>query len=270
MIAGPAPEPPEPACRFPHVRQKDCTVAGCRNDTSVPTEHTDCGRRRAALLLLGAPALLAACRYPRDPGDTLGAVIARGEMTVAAAEHPPWVSFDGPSGVEVELIGRFARELGVGVTWRPMPASLALAAVESGEADGAAGGFTEEEVNADGSAAPSLVYHEEAILVAGPPGKDLVETLDGARVFVPPDVVAEGPIRRRGGIPVDEAEEADLTALPHWQVAARGLAPTGIVLARRRHVIAVPKGENAWLMGLEAILRESKADVDRLLREAAG
>jgi polar amino acid transport system substrate-binding protein len=239
----------------------------------VPTGASVCGRRRAAgLLLLGAPAVLAACRFPRDSGDTLGAVIARGEMTVSAAEHPPWVSLAGttPRGVEVALVERFARAVGVAIEWRPLPAPLALVALESGEAELATGGFTREEVTVDGSGAPSLVYHEEAIVVAGPPGTALPDGIDGARVFVPPDVVAEGRIRRRGGIPVSDPDGADFAALPHWQVAARGLAQTGIVLARRQHVIAVPKGENAWLMGLETLLRESAPEVDRLLREAAG
>ena len=71
-------------------------------------------------------------------------------------------------------------------------------------------------------------------------------------------------------MPVSDQGGAVFAALPHWQVSRRGLAPTGIVLARRQHVIAVPKGENAWLMGLEAVLREAAPDVDRLLREAGG
>jgi polar amino acid transport system substrate-binding protein len=213
-----------------------------------------------------------ACRYPRDPDDTLGAVIARGSVSVAVAEHPPWVSFsDGsPRGVEVGLIERLAGELGVAVAWLRLPAPLALAALGSGEADLAAGGFTREEVEADGSAAPSLVYHEEAIVVAAQSGEPLPGDLDGARVFVPPDVVAEGRIRRLGGLPVSDPDEAAFAALPHWRLAALGLAPTGIVLERRQHVIAVPKGENAWLMGLETVLREAAPDIDRLLQEAAG
>jgi polar amino acid transport system substrate-binding protein len=193
-------------------------------------------------------------------------------MTVAAAEHPPWIALArrSPRGVEVALIERFAAELGVNVAWRPLPAPLALEALASGDADLAAGGFAREEVTVDGSAAPSLVYHEEAIVVANPPGPALPPDIAGARVFVPPGVVAEGAVRRRGGIPVRDPEGADFAALPHWQVAGRGLAPTGTVLARRQHVIAVPKGENAWLMGLEAVLRESAPDVEGLLREAAG
>ena len=155
------------------------------------------------------------------------------------------------------------------VARRPLPAPLALDALESGEADLAAGGFTEEEVNTDGSAAPSIVYHEETIVVAGPPGGDLPEDIEGARVFVPPEVVAEARVRRRGGVPVSDQGGAVFAALPHWQVVEpragahwHRAGATAACASRSR------RGRTRGSWGWRRCCGRLPPDVDRLLREA--
>lgn len=193
-------------------------------------------------------------------------------MTVAVAEDSPWVETGGPAaprGAEVELVEAFAEDLGVEILWRPLSASDALRSLESGEADLAVGGFTREEVNAYGTAAPSYAYFEEVLVVAARPEARIPETIRGETIYLPPDVVARKLVREHGGTPVRDPAEADLVALPHWEVAARGLVPSGVELERRRHVVAIPKGENAWLMRLETFLRENAAGMGDRLRERA-
>ena len=56
-------------------------------------------------------------------------------------------------------------------------------------------------------------------------------------------------------------------ALPDWQVPARGLVPTEVVLSRDEHVMAVPQGENAWIMRLERFLRGNADGFAARLRE---
>jgi polar amino acid transport system substrate-binding protein len=233
------------------------------------------GRRKALLLVLVLPFALAGCRetrFPRDPDATLESVLATGSLTVAITDHAPWAEMDDggrAEGAEVDLVEAFAAALGVRVVWTPLGAFAALDALESGEADLAVGGFTRDEVTSHGAAAPTYAYFDERLVVAAPPDHGLQEDLEGARVYVPPGVVATRLVREQGGTPVAEPSAAGLVALPRWRLAGTGLVPTGILLERRPHVLAVPKGENAWLLRLEQFLR-LQGPVDVLLRENAG
>ncbi|MDZ3836696.1 MAG: transporter substrate-binding domain-containing protein [Rhodospirillales bacterium] len=233
--------------------------------------------RLARLMTLSLGGLgLMACEdldYPRDPDETLSRVLAEGRLRAAAADHVPWVVVedDGvPRGAEVDLVEGFARELGVAVEWRRAPAFVALEALERGEADLAIGGFTREAVTAEGSAGQTYPYFSEAIVVAADPGTPVPQALDGLAVHVAPELLANRLVADESGVPVAEkAEGVRLTALPDWQIARRGLVATGIVLDRSEHVIAVPRGENAWIMRLERFLRTHAATTGAKLGEHA-
>jgi polar amino acid transport system substrate-binding protein len=94
--------------------------------------------------------------------------------------------------------------------------------------------------------------------------------MDGLKVYAAPDLMADGLIEGKDGVPVSEKTDAvRLVALPHWQLPARGLVPTGIVLHRDEHVMAVPQGENAWVMRLDRFLREHADETGARLREHA-
>ena len=67
----------------------------------------------------------------------------------------------------------------------------------------------------------------------------------------------------------EDAARVGLVALPHWRLPGTGLVPTGIVLGREDHVLAVPKGENAWLGRVERFLRSHEAGMGAALREHA-
>jgi polar amino acid transport system substrate-binding protein len=83
--------------------------------------------RPSALLF----AVLASCGpFPRDPHDTL-ARVAQGTLRVGVSVHPPWV-LPGPEpvGVEPELVGELAEELGVEIEWHPGSTEALLARLE--------------------------------------------------------------------------------------------------------------------------------------------
>jgi ABC-type amino acid transport substrate-binding protein len=219
---------------------------------------------------------LAACedlRFPRDPEKTLETVLAEGEMTVALADNPPWVAFDGdglPQGVEVDLVQAFADELGVAIEWKRIGAFAALEGLERGDIDLAIGGFDRRAVTPVAGAAPSYAYFKEVFVIGA--RADVANTVDlkGRQVFVPRDLPLAELVRRKGGIPVDEwSDEVELAAVPRWSLVSLDLAPTKFDLHRAEHVLAVRQGENAWLMRLERFLRRETDGIDVRLRAHA-
>ena len=224
--------------------------------------------RLVCVLLLVIP--LSACqdtRFPRDPDNTLETVLSTGQMTVAAVDHVPWVVVDNndpPHGAEVELVERFARDLGVSVIWQRMSAFEALEGLGTGDFDLAIGGFARESVSTPG-AAPTYAYFHEALVIGARPDA-LTDELGGQKVFVPAAEAVSELVRDKDGVPVSEWSDAvNFAALPRWQLEAWDLVPTGIVLRRSDHVMAIPQGENAWLMQVETFLRhESDTMADRL------
>jgi polar amino acid transport system substrate-binding protein len=212
-------------------------------------------------------------RFPRDPDGTLERVLASGRMRVVAVDHVPWVVVErdgSPVGSEVELIEAFARSVGATIEWRRAPAFKALEALGRRDADLAIGGFTRRAVTAHQAAGHSYAYFTEALIVAAEPGTPLPRDLRGQRVHAAPALLANGLVEDRGGVPVAERTEAvRLVAMPDWQLPMRGLVPTDIVLKREEHVIAVPRGENAWVMRLERFLREHAGGTAGRLRAHA-
>ncbi|HEV7368206.1 substrate-binding periplasmic protein [Arenibaculum sp.] len=230
---------------------------------------------RLSASILGMMAL-AACddfRFPRDPNGTLERVLAADRMRVVAVDHVPWVVVDGdgvPAGVEVDTVQAFARALGVTVEWRRAPAFEALEALKRGDADLAVGGFTRSSVAAHGGAAHTYAYFTETLVVAAEPGAAVPDDLEGLKVYVAPDLLADGLVEEAGGIPVaEDAGDVRLALVPDWWLPASGLVPTPIELHRDDHVIAVPQGENAWVMRLERFLRARVGATGARLREYA-
>lgn len=143
--------------------------------------------------------LLTACGIPRDPEGTLERVQGS-SMRVGIAEHDPWTSLrDGPSGIEVELVEAFARDLDAEIEWVEGAESEVLESIELGNLDLAIGGFT-----------------------------------------------ADDP----------------------WASRVSFIQPY-YVLGENQHVMAVPHGENAWIVRLERFLRTRLDQMPELLQEHA-
>jgi hypothetical protein len=224
-----------------------------------------------ALLAL---ALLAACDLPRDPRGTLAAAAERGTLVVGVAESPPWVVRQGDqaAGVEADLVRAFAAELGAEVEWVWGGLDGHLEALERFELDLVAGGL------AAGSPWSKRVgftraYLEAEQVVGVPPGVAPPERLDGVRVAVALGDPLGATLAERDAVvvPSDRPWESGLpVAAPRWEVAARGYTPAGEPLARTRHVLAVPPGENGILTRLERFLAGEREAVRARLAAEAG
>jgi polar amino acid transport system substrate-binding protein len=217
-------------------------------------------------------ALLAGCGLPRDPEGTLERVEG-GTMRVGITENPPWSSLeDGVrTGVEVDLVEGFAESLEAEIEWFDGSAPELLAALEHRELDLVVGGLTLDDPWAQ-VVTFTQPYAEIATLVAVPPGEQALEDIDGVQVAVEPGTQLPALVRSAGGIPVaidDLSMTRGPVAAEEWEIEAQGLVPTNVVLDEAQHAMAVPVGENAWLVRLERYLGDRAASVDELLQEHA-
>jgi polar amino acid transport system substrate-binding protein len=206
----------------------------------------------AALLTLSS----AGCGLPRDPMGTLERVRG-GEMRVGVVPNEPWTEMDGgPSGVEVELIEDFAGELGAEAVYVRGTTPDLLQAARQGEVDVVIGGFTDD--------SPGVREQKEAgitrpYLVTWPV---VVGKMDATGAH----------LKEEGAFPVwvDDLQGSGLPVAAYgWQLEAWGFEPAGPGLPEERHVMAVPLGENGWLVALERFLEGRGEEAERMLREEA-
>jgi ABC-type amino acid transport substrate-binding protein len=184
------------------------------------------------LVLLGLAAV-AACDLPHDPNDTLERV-QKGVMRVGAIEAEPWVRWSelGPSGIEVALIEEFAGELDARVEWIRGGESQVLLALSEERIDLAIGGLTKSNPWSD-EVAFTRPYHRSHLSITARPA----------------------------------ADSARLVTVPQQKLEGR-LEQSPLVSQEFEHVMAVPNGENAWLLRLETFLMSRKNRVSGMLDEA--
>jgi polar amino acid transport system substrate-binding protein len=216
--------------------------------------------------------LTVGCSYPRDPMGTLERVRG-GTMRVGIVDHDPWATIGSgnQSGVEVELIEKFAGELDAETQYVRGTVPELLEAARQGEVDVVIGGLTATDpgVREQKEAGITFPYLTPRPLVGAPPGTSL-DDLSGQEVAVERVGGTAAVLREEGAIPVP-VEDPSTTDLPvaayPWQLEEWGLEPTGIELPKEEHVMAVPLGENGWLVELERFLREHRRKAGELLRE---
>ena len=56
-------------------------------------------------------------------------------------------------------------------------------------------------------------------------------------------------------------------AAAEWELQALGYRPTEVELLKENHVMAVPPGENDWLLYVDRFLSARKASVSAMLRK---
>lgn len=214
-----------------------------------------------ALILL----LPAACTFPQDPHRTTERT-NEGTMYVGIVENPPWVTRDGdrPSGIEVALVSAYADTLGAQIEWKWGSSEEHLAALEYNELDLVIAGLT--------SATPwktrialTAPYYTVEHRVAVPPGMEPPRTLDEELlVAVERGSALVHELASKGAtpLPVDDVKSvAGPVVLADWKIAQQGYVPTNLVIREDKHVIAIPPGENRWLLRLEDFLQGYKNEV---------
>ena len=233
---------------------------------------------RSALLAGLVVALgLAGCdRYPRDPEKTLETVRG-GVMRVGVTEVEPWVWREGEEarGVEADLVRELAEELDARIQWVWGTPEEHLAALEQWQLDLVIGGLTQSSPWSKkiGMSRPYITY---AVVVGLPPGVEAPVTFEGAEIAVPWGSTLAKPVEDLGAdaVAVDDwwQEGPRLSkpaAVPEWALGPWDMRSSGVEVTKQKHVVAVPPGENAWLVHVERFLHEREPDLRRRLAEAA-
>jgi polar amino acid transport system substrate-binding protein len=238
-------------------------------------------RGRTALaeaLRLAVVALLAlavtGCGIPRDPEGTLDRVRG-GTLRAGITASEPWATMEGgrPGGVEVELVERFAAELGATVEWVDGSEADLMAALEVRELDLVVGGLTAD-TPWQAKAAITRSYATTRVVVAIPASQPPPADIAGLRVAVEAGSDAAGILEdKTDAIPIRVADvtkvKGSAVAVDEWLLDGLGLRDTGVHLSKAKHVMAAPLGENAFLVRLERFLIAHQAEVPALLDAAA-
>jgi polar amino acid transport system substrate-binding protein len=225
-----------------------------------------------AVLVAVLVVVLAACdTIPRDPEGTLQRVrgdVLRAGYTVA---HP-WAGgpADDPEGVEVDLVERFAEELGATVEWTEGSEAELFEALEVRALDLVVGGFDASDpwVSSAGVTRP---YATTQLMVGMPEDEPAPDDLAGMTIAVEAGSDAQGLVAKAGATP---APVADITtargpaAVDDWMLDDLRLAETDHVLAEHKHVLAAPLGENAFLVALERFLFRERTTIEAAIAEA--
>src|SRR5215218_6068901 len=206
----------------------------------------------------------AGCDFPRDSRGTLEDV-RKGTMRVGIVENDPWTRMEQghASGVEVELLKDFAREL---------EAEASFEAAKEAEVDVLIGGFTSTSpgVSEGKEAGVTGSYLTTRFVVGVPPGRPTFDALSGREIAVEHIDGTAALLKAEGAVPVpvDDLSTAEIPVAAYgWQLKAWGFEPTGVELPEEQHVMAVPLGENGWLVELERFLRANRGEAKSLLRK---
>jgi polar amino acid transport system substrate-binding protein len=236
------------------------------------------GRRpRTVPVLLAAVVLLAllaaGCGIPRDPESTLDRVEG-GILRAGITASDPWTTLEGgrPGGVEVQLVERFAAELGARVEWVDGSEADLIGALEVRELDLVVGGLTAD-TPWQAKAAITRSYATTRVVVAVPSSSPPPDDIAGLRVAVEAGTDAAGVLEdKTDAIPVKvpdvTAVRGSAVAIEEWRLADLDLRDTGVHLTKTKHVMATPMGENAFLVRLERFLIDHQGEVPALLDAA--
>lgn len=228
--------------------------------------------RRLVCLGVLLPLFSSACGLPRDPEVTLNRV-SGGTLRVGISEHDPWVLFadEGPAGVEVEIVKRFAADIDAEIEWVEGEVHELAGALHMREIDLLIAGLTSSStISSEG--ALTHPYLTTQVVVATPPGPQ-VEDIAGIEVAVEDATEEAGILEKTDAIPVrvDDVTEAEgAVAVDNYLLDDLELADTGVRLSETDHVMAVPHGENEWLVRLERFLLTRPGEIDRILEEHDG
>jgi polar amino acid transport system substrate-binding protein len=147
-----------------------------------------------------------------------------------------------------------------------------LEAARLGEVDVVAGGFTSTSpgVSEGKEAGVTSPYLATRLLVGVPSDTSPFDDLSGREVAVERVDHSAVLLREEGAVPVtvDDLSSAEMPVAAYpWQLEAWGLEPSGVELPKEEHIMAVPLGENGWLVELERFLRANRGEARRLLQE---
>jgi polar amino acid transport system substrate-binding protein len=216
---------------------------------------------------------VAGCQFPADPEGTLDRVTG-GTMRVGVIDDPPWAelrSGEEPTGVEPELVRRFADELDADIEWIEGTPSDLAAAAGGFQLDLIIGGLTRDFPYVD-DVALTVPYVDTEVELGLPSGEELPDELGGVEVYVERSSEAAALLREEedDAVPVyfDSLDEVDgLALLDTYDIDAIGFERTDYILRDHEHAMAVPLGENAFMVELEKFLLGRGEEAEDLLHQ---
>jgi polar amino acid transport system substrate-binding protein len=226
-----------------------------------------------ALILLSCLAINACDKLPRDPKKTSERVQQQHSVRVGLTENPPWVirTAGEPRGVEVELIRNLANSLGATPKWFWGGEQMHMEALEHFELDVVISGLNAKTPWSKrvGLTGP---YFDEQLAVAVPSGTQAPESLRDLKVAVPEGDAIAAYLQKKGAVPLRTAtvfETGGPAVAPVWALEPKGFTRTKFIVFEKKHVMAVPPGENGWLKELGSYLEKQKPNLPILLRREA-
>jgi polar amino acid transport system substrate-binding protein len=228
---------------------------------------------RVLLVLSALLFIITACAdLPRDQKDTLKHIQHSQRLRVGLIENPPWVirSGDEPAGVEVELIKRFASEIGAEPEWSWGGEEKLLSALEKFELDLVLGGFGDKTPwkTRIGMTSP---FYAETFDVGVLPDVAWLSDLKDREIVIRNDSRLAGYLREKGARPVaiEDLSEANgrPVAAPLWQLDKLQLSPTGNDFHTDRHIVATPPGENQFVKRLDEFFSAQREAIPALLQQ---
>ena len=221
--------------------------------------------RLALTLALLTAALAAGCQYPRDVEGTLDRV-SGGEMRVGVSDNEPWVNLDGqePTGVEPEIVRRFAETIDAEIHWVQGDSEELVEALASGQLDVVIAGITRTSLYKR-RVALTRPYVDTELFLAHPKGEEMPAEDRDVKIAVEADSQAAGLLDHKtdyGLLELDSLADVDRPALvwDYWLDDLPQLEATDEDLIDEEHAIAVRMGENAFMTELEDFLLEREGE----------
>lgn len=214
--------------------------------------------------------MASSCDLPRDVEGTLERVRG-GVIRAGITESDPWtvLADAGPSGVEVAVLRDFAETIDAEIEWTLGSEEELFGALEMHELDVVIGGLTSTSPWS-GQVTFTHPYLTTAGVIGWPKGEMIPSDLAGNRVAVEKGGRLAGLVEKTDAVPVEIEDLADATgaaAVDNWLLDDLDLKDTGIRLDEADHVMAVPHGENDWLVELERYLLTHETEIENLLAE---
>jgi polar amino acid transport system substrate-binding protein len=215
------------------------------------------------LFLSGLTAFFTQIHFPNDPEHSLDK-ISNGTIRVGFTHAEPWVfpSDSGARGIEAFLIAAFAKTVNAKIDWTEGTEEQLYNALKHHEIDILLAGITDETPwkNEIGLTQPYL--ETETVI-----GQPVSQPLTGSSIKDQWVAVRKGTdlgyyIRKKKAKPfyTDRLPVSNMPSTGYdWQLINWKLKSTGIVLKKEKHVMAVPPGENGFLLALDKFLFINKS-----------
>lgn len=228
---------------------------------------------RPSILIILAVLVLVGCRYPVNIERPMAAMHG-GELNIGLSENPPWVinSAQGPAGLEVEIVRALAEDMNATINWHWDSEGNLLAALSHYQLDLVIGGLTQDS-NVSALATPTKAYYQSHYSVGVPEGTPLPSNLEDVEVAVPVVNHIARALKKEGVIPhpsPDLGAQNEAAANPAWWLRAHDYQVGDWEIATDHHVMALPKGENAWMLAVQRHLNSYPDIEQRLQHLAAG